>query len=143
MKATRASRTLTVSFIVAFQRFALGKPTRGQAEQNGGLPGSGELSHQTSIPPVLRSQLRNPLAAHRSLKTADSCCQNIISIWPYTITARQQVPLCLQSARPHKRLCWWTELILFLSSAAAVYCYQNYLSRAPESVYSNGGRVMS
>lgn len=102
LKATRASMTLTVSFIAAFQCFALGKPTRGQAEQNGRLPGSGELSHQTLIPSVLRSRLRNPLAAHGGLKTADSCCQNIISIWAYTITARQQVPLCLQSARPHK-----------------------------------------
>lgn len=98
LKATHASMTLTVSFIAAFQCFALGKPTRGQAEQNGGLPGSGELSHHTSGPPLLR----NPLAARGSLKTADSCCQNIISIWPYTITARQQVPLRLQSARPHK-----------------------------------------
>lgn len=55
LKATHASMTLTVSFIAAFQCFTLGKPTGGQAEQNGGLLGSGELSHQTSIPPVLRS----------------------------------------------------------------------------------------
>lgn len=46
LKATHASMTLTVSSIAAFQCFALGKPTRGQAEQNSGLPGSGELKLQ-------------------------------------------------------------------------------------------------
>lgn len=82
---------LTVHAVSAFQRFAVGKSTRGQAEQNGGLPGSGKLSRRTTTPPVLRWRLRNPLAAHGSLNAADSCCQNIISIWPYTITARQHV----------------------------------------------------
>lgn len=39
-----------------------------------------------------RTRLRNILAAQGSRTAADSCCQNIISIGPYTVTARQQVP---------------------------------------------------
>lgn len=35
--------------------------------------------------------LHNPLAAHGILSVADSCCQNIITIWPYTITVCQHV----------------------------------------------------
>lgn len=35
--------------------------------------------------------LHNPLAARGILSVADSCCQNIITIWPYTITVCQHV----------------------------------------------------
>lgn len=37
------------------------------------------------------SALHNLLAARGSPSIADSCCQNIITIWPYTITACQHI----------------------------------------------------
>lgn len=41
--------------------------------------------------------------------------------------------------KPHKWQCWWTEAVLFLSSPWTGYGYCNYLTKAPERVYSNGG----
>lgn len=75
--------------------------------------------------------------------TADSGCQNIITIWPYTITECQQIHSSSSLQELPDLSCWWTGPILFLSSPGAVCCYPNYLTKAPESVYSNGGRVIS
>lgn len=39
----------------------------------------------------ITSVLHNSLAAHGGQSVADSCCQNIITSWPYTITACQHI----------------------------------------------------